>query len=295
MEISDIIKSLYRGILRRDPDEDGLKHYSLLLNCKELTLEQIIWIMSCSEERKDFGDIYYSGNYLTFWSSMPLVFLHIDKCAGASVQSWLLPNFAPWQIYQYNVSHIISPVHKFLTGHFPLNEVLPFVKNPIKIVVLREPKERITSLYRYMRRHTENKDEASVLAQTLDFSSWLTSNHPSVLSVISNIYVFRATGIFISPMDVDKSDNKVKKILDKALAVYRNFDVVGNTNNMFAFFQKASNILGIHMPSLIPEYNVGNDDLTNKKLLQGMTKRAKQAIEIHTMCDYIIYNEFFGQ
>lgn len=49
------------------------------------------------------------------------------------------------------------------------------------------------------------------------------------------------------------------------------------------------------MPSVMPEYNVGSDDLTNEKLLRGMTKQAKQAIELHTRCDYVIYNEFFGE
>lgn len=198
----------------------------------------MMWLISHSEERNDFQEAFSIGDPLKFWQGLQVVFLHIEKCAGSSVKSWLEPHFAPWQIYQFGLSHRISNSNKLHTGHFPLNEVLPFVDNPVKIVVLREPTQRIASLYRYMNVHMENKDEASFLAQTLDFSNWLTSNNPSVISVISNIYVFRATGVFILPVNVDKSANKVKKILEKALAVYHNFDVVGDTKNMSDFFSK---------------------------------------------------------
>jgi hypothetical protein len=105
---------------------------------------------------------------MAFAAPKKLVFLHIPKTAGSSVGAWLDAQFEPHEIVKIYAGNareqlqeaLQNPTVRFIRGHFGLYEpLLVELENPNVIIItfLREPVQRIISLYNHMQRRLSEK------------------------------------------------------------------------------------------------------------------------------------------
>ncbi|MEM7695731.1 MAG: sulfotransferase family 2 domain-containing protein [Pseudomonadota bacterium] len=126
-----------------------------------------------------------------------LVFHHIPKCAGSSVSDLLAAPFRKDQIFRHRgdmlpgMSAEEVAKYRYFTGHFSRHGV-DTVPGPKRVVtVLREPRERILSLYYFWRSHTHAAIERGNLkgaraAKSMDLKTFLRSDLPEVTLSINN-------------------------------------------------------------------------------------------------------------
>src|SRR6187431_1461996 len=86
-----------------------------------------------------------------------LFFLHLPKTGGSSLSAALAKKFASWEIFPWRHSRLdmFNPADlmpfRFFDGHFAISD-LDYVPKPVRSVTLiREPRNRIVSLYNYWR------------------------------------------------------------------------------------------------------------------------------------------------
>jgi hypothetical protein len=94
------------------------------------------------------------------YTSNTVVFLHIQKTAGTSVQNMLQEAFARDKIYREYVDtlHLHSPAelsaYSLFAGHFNYDSLAFIPRRKLNLVTfVREPKKRLTSLYNFWRAH----------------------------------------------------------------------------------------------------------------------------------------------
>ncbi len=126
-----------------------------------------------------------------------LVFLHIPKCAGTSLHRILAAQFKPKLICPHRGDTLPSldaeslRPYRFFSGHVSKAGV-DAVPGPKRVVtVLREPRERVLSLYYFWRSHRPDYIEKHNLAgprtaRELPLVEFLKSDRPEVMSNINN-------------------------------------------------------------------------------------------------------------
>lgn len=129
-----------------------------------------------------------------------VVFMHIPKCAGSSLSAMLAASFEPHEIFtsRDDVLPQMKPgeirKYRYFSGHFSKYGV-DAVPGPKRVVtVLREPRERILSLYHFWRSHRAEAVERLNLkgpaaARELSLTEFLKCGRPEVVSSISNSLV----------------------------------------------------------------------------------------------------------
>lgn len=126
-----------------------------------------------------------------------LVFLHIAKCAGSSLALLLASNFPENQVF-HRRDDVLGTLNsndlrsfRFFHGHFTKHSV-DAVPGPKRIVtVLRDPHERIVSLYNFWRSHKPEVIERLNLrgpriARKRSLLDFLKSEEPEVTVSIDN-------------------------------------------------------------------------------------------------------------
>jgi len=108
----------------------------------------------------------------------PLVFMHTQRCAGSTLTNFLDTHFRNSEILKANLlhkegdhiegvaGHTGTPVslrdistYKLIAGHNNFGNLEEIVPNAMYITMLREPVDRVVSLYTYWRSHTEEYTE----------------------------------------------------------------------------------------------------------------------------------------
>jgi hypothetical protein len=135
---------------------------------------------------------------------MRTVFLHIAKTAGTTLHRLLCANFEPAEICPERLSlkHLrpddLSRFHLF-SGHYQWDDVCA-VPDPKRVVtVLREPRERILSLYYFWRSHTwEHIDRHDLIgpraARTRSLLEFLHSPESILREAIDNCFARSLVG-----------------------------------------------------------------------------------------------------
>jgi hypothetical protein len=145
------------------------------------------------------------GDHLQVWLGPKITFLHLEKTAGMSVTSVLSSRFHPMQIdpdpRRSFPPHVLTPLPPFLIdrikryalvwGHYDVPSIRRLGADRFVFTVLRDPRARILSLYRYWR-STAAQDlgwagmnQPVLAAQTLPLLAFLRSDDPAITSTIS--------------------------------------------------------------------------------------------------------------
>lgn len=129
----------------------------------------------------------------------PLIFFHIDKCGGTTVQAYLAKQFRQDEIkpvrypnnsisakatyptishfdmdlYEFNRKFVYDPCYRLIMGNYDTG-ILNKIPVPIvSLVVLRQPVERVVSLYQYVRREVGVFGQLAMDAETMGADKWI--------------------------------------------------------------------------------------------------------------------------
>jgi len=181
----NLVEKLYWGLLGREPDEEGFHHYttSLYQGCD---LADVISDIAFSLEhrllraRRDTEAIGYDPD-------LPcLVFLHVEKTAGTSLTEMLCHSLdAPSYIEKRDVLLGLSACEMsqfdFFAGHFNYDTLSLIPREKRIFTFLRDPRERLISLYNFWRCHPEGHPaEHDLIRLARDFPPREFFAHPLV-------------------------------------------------------------------------------------------------------------------
>ena len=160
LRAEDLVRAAYRGLLKRDPDEEGLAaHVGKLLRHRDPAA--LISEVARSDEHWSMLTTQKSWPHPTLSYDHPaIVFLHIEKTAGTSVQNMLLEAFPKEQVYRehrdtlYRRSPAELSAYSVFAGHFNHDSLALIPRRELQLITfVREPKKRLASLYHFWRAH----------------------------------------------------------------------------------------------------------------------------------------------
>jgi hypothetical protein len=205
-----------------------------------------------------------------------IIFVHIPKTAGVSVTEYLCGFYEPGKIYSgktmldyQNIESKSLVNFDLLKGHifFHYIEHNQFLENHQLITVLRHPVERVISLYRFWRSHTDEFAQDTtlhpairgrvVLAKTLSLHDFVHSDELMILNSICNSQARQLSSSLVFETFHQQSTNA---IYQNVLANLQRFSIVGLIDYLAEFYQRLNQQFGFKTPAQTLRRNVGKTD-----------------------------------
>ncbi len=257
----------------------------------------------------------HSGDPLRFWHGPPVAFLHLEKTAGVSLAKLLTQMFHPQQIdpdpHRTVAPHLRVPFagrpapairrHALIFGHYDLPSLHRLDPGRTVITMLRNPADRILSLYYYWRsidlsRLPAGAAHAAVrLAHCSDLLEFLGSDDPLVRDHIDNFYVRRLTGIYLTGASSDRLSDAPDAVLKLALQGLRRIDFVGITEEMAPSVAALAGFLGFVPPDQVPMENTAAANAAGPQCVfrpvsrESLTPAHRQQLGRLTRLDTVVY------
>ena len=219
--------------------------------------------------------------------SQRILFMHIQKTAGSSFLVFF-QRFTN-NVYVFHDEQNSCDLEKacLVSGHFGFS-LIKTIKYDHSFTILRDPIERIISLYRF------GRSEVSGWAlddpvRTSNFYEWISSDNPVIFEQIDSFYVRTITDDMPEPFE-----SRVTDSLKMALKRYSEFSAVGDQSNLKPFCKKVASLLEIPIFEM-PLHNSANQHvLINNKYLPRpqLTPEIQSRLGQLTRLDYEIYNRF---
>lgn len=198
-----------------------------------------------------------------------LVFLHHPRTGGTSLHASFAAAFRPEEICPERFArlHEHEPAAlarwRFFSGHFRHDQFWAIAPPRLLVTVLREPRARILSLWRYWR----GLDPALVaahglagprLAQALSLPAFLRCDHPEVRLAIDNAMACHLAGDamplgggrFGRFTDRGATPLAPEALLERAQRMLFRYDVVGFTEALEPVRARVAALLGRALPPL---------------------------------------------
>ena len=180
-----------------------------------------------------------------------VVFIHIQKTAGSSIVR-ALKNQAGMDLPSHG--DFASPGRGFRTsdrfflGHFGYDKTLGIPDPKFCFTFLRDPIERIISLYSYWREDTENEYPIFQTAKEMDLETFLQSDNPRVRQHIDNVQTWTFVGDCWS--EVRRRHRHLSKdaLLEIAKKNLATLDFIGFQENYRADSEMLFQMLGFDVP-----------------------------------------------
>lgn len=220
----------------------------------------------------------------------PVVFDHLPKCGGSSINKYLTSSFPIKRTYAINGSNPHKSVEIFLNlntkkrygaklvyGH--LANKLFDVANPesIRATVLREPIDRIISHYYYVKRNKDHYLYKKIEEENIQLSEYC---YHDLSGELQNWYVTHFTGLSLS--EVEKNPKKsvdlaFKNVIDKYHVIGFQDDIPLFINNL----KRAANINTQFKNEIInaTKKRIGTSQL-DKSVLDKISKKNSLDIEL---------------
>jgi len=274
--VEKVIADYYETFLHRRPHPEEIIYW--WKRCSASSLSEIVFDFFYSEERKEICKKI---------ESQRIAFLHLPKTAGCSVNSFL-NRFTEKIFVTHSENKIKLEEASVVSGHFYFS-LLKSISYTHSFTILRNPADRIVSLYRYGRSNLSGWEPEDPVRH-LSFEEWLESDDPLVQGQVDSYYVRVLTDDLPEPFE-----NRREKSLQLALERYKNFTSVGDQGNLEPFFKNMSAALGIPCPLKMPAANVAEVNQqfdANYIPKPEITPRAKRRLEELTRLDWEVYNTF---
>lgn len=206
-----------------------------------------------------------------------LVFLHIPKCGGTSIHHALASRFEPYEICperfrglrRFNQEQMQN--FRFFSGHFTAKEFDLIPGNKYTITILRDPKERILSLYYFWRRHKHNVVERGNLrgprvARQLSLADFLVAKTSPPHSAVKNGITCALAGHVVPVGEeryhlngaIDAKRIEPDEVLRRALSAMKRLDVIGFITAPAMLVQRVCADLNLGEPPAIGRLNTRN-------------------------------------
>ena len=271
-----VIRSVYKERLLRSPDHSAFLYWRSFIEVNGIA-EFIKHVLISPEKAALNAKI----------ESQRIIFMHIPKTAGSSFRVFF-ERFTN-NIYTFHAEKNSCDVEKacFINGHFGFS-FMKEIKYKHSFTILRDPIERIISLYRYG--SSEISDWAiSNPARSLNFLEWISTDNPDVRRHIDSFYVRIITDEIAEPFE-----NRVADSLALALKRYSDFSAVGDQSNLKPFCKKVASLLDIPIFTM-PLHNLAKHHVStsnNYPPMPKLTPKTQDRLRQLTRYDYEIYRTF---
>jgi hypothetical protein len=271
------VRCIYNDLLLRSPTKSEISFW------KEIIYSHGFFFA--------MNEIQKSNEFLALSAhveSNKILFMHIPKAAGSSFRTYF-SKFTNKIYIPHAPQNIVSADKACLVaGHFGYS----FIKSAsfaYSFTILRDPIERIISLYRFGYSNLSNWHEQDPVRH-LNFSQWISSDNPDVKGQIDSFYVRIMTDDLAEPFE-----NRVGHSFALALKRFSEFSLIGDQSDLMPFLEKISALIG--MPSVI-KLPFDNSSTSHSRSDINYPARPKLTPEIITrlkrltLLDYEIYNRF---
>lgn len=189
-------------------------------------------------------------------TSLPIVFMHIPKCAGTALRS-----FVASQLGARAIRHVRDDRHgreiiagprngleaPFTLGHFGYDYICKCLQPSTKITFLRDPLERTLSHYYYWRELAENRAEPA-LAKKLDLLDFLNTRVRSVTVQLDNMQAWMLIDDYRPWARYKYRGLGENAMFDLACSHLDRFDFIGFTEQFDEDLRTLSSIYGWPIP-----------------------------------------------
>jgi len=204
-----------------------------------------------------------------------LVFVHVPRSGGTALHNAFSAHFSPWEICPERMNRLHRvPRHAMVdysmfSGHYRFEQIALTPEPRLAVTVLREPRERLVSLYRHWRRHSPAFAQGNPglrLARTLPLAEFLRSEELEVVEAFDNSLArqlagnshARGPGYFST---IEPESMVAQDYMDLVPAACRNllqFDAVGFQSNLDLMHAHVSERMGWPPPAPLPLTNASS-------------------------------------
>ena len=219
--------------------------------------------------------------------SHKLLFMHIPKAAGTSFRLFFNRFTEKIFIVQGDGNYLSPNDTCLFTGHFGF-AYMKHYSHSHSFTILRDPIERIISLYRYGASEISGWPIIDP-SRTLNFLEWISTDNPDVRGQIDSFYVRIITDEIAEPFE-----NRIADSLALALKRYSDFSAVGDQSNLKPFCEKVASLLDIPIFTM-PLHNFAKHHVStsnNYPPRPKLTPEIQDRLGQLTQLDYEIYNRF---
>ncbi len=183
-----------------------------------------------------------------------LIFDHLPKCGGSSLNGYLARNYAPEHRYILNGGRQLTEVEAFremplsrrhsyrlMLGHHA-DQLIPLADpRSLKVTILREPVDRIVSHYYYARKTPEHYLYAQIHDEELSLEAYVSRK---LSPELSNWYTAHFSGC-----SAEEVDAKPEEALQQALNnLHHDYDLVGFLQDYDRFIQQLRKMARLRLP-----------------------------------------------
>ena len=228
----------------------------------------------CGASAPALSDAQMRGNLLTIWRGPKVRFLHFEKTAGSSLVVALQSQFHPLQIHSETALKTIVAVkpdrlaaliqaHRradLAWGHYDLPSLLDLDGDApcYRLCLLREPAQRILSLYYFWKGNLDEPGRHVRLARDNGLLGFLRLREPAIRNEIDNLYVRRLTGLYATDAG-DPLESAPEQALRAARQAIARLDFVGLSERLGDSLKVLGDQLGFTPPQRTPRVNVQAD------------------------------------
>ena len=266
--------------------------------------------------RQGLGSDVPPGDHLRVWTKPPISFLHVERTAGTALVRWLSSHFHPAQIdpdpFRSMPPHVLSPFvpdamgrfsgFPLVHGHYDLPSLHRLGTERAVVMMLREPRARLLSLYYFWRSidpgllGSADGNWNVRYAHDNSLLDFLSIDDPYLVDCIDNPYVRRLTGSYASWGD-DPLSVRPLETLDLAVAALRSLRVVGIVERMEDSLRHLGTVLGFDDVGTVATINdvIGNRRDRPQEFRaverEQITPAVDAAIERLIRHDRVVYDE----
>ena len=234
-----------------------------------------------------------------------LVFLHLPKTGGTTLHTQIACQFSSERIFPGRFPGLKTSLaehgsdYDFFSGHFNATEI-NLIPGPLYLVtVLRDPRERLVSLYYFFRRQRADRIAPAMrgtiecvrLAQTHDLLGFL--RHGDVAIVTDNTMARTLSGdASAAPRTVVEGGQTVRltgaDVVSRAVANLERFNIIGFTENLDDAYRAVANDWGFPPVTSLPHINTRTEDrsyLLKPAREQPITRAIKDELDRLTVLD----------
>jgi len=314
---SELVRAIYHALLNREPDEKGLAAH-----CEHLdSVAGFEGVLSDIARSPEFTTRYIDNlphlNPVETYDKPCLVFIHIQKTAGLSVQKHFSERFPEQEsyredndrLYKFSASQLAR--YNFFAGHFNHDSLVYIPRRKLSVFTfVREPKARLLSHYYFFRAHEPGNPRFKgfvELANTLPIEAYFEDDQVRVSGSFWNAMTWAIMGrrqwrewrlLLQSESDAIRAAEAIQnEMRPKIIERLKEFLFIGIQDD----FEKSIEILFRKLK--LPPPTETKDDNKLEKLLearpgfkrsmekQPMTPKLDALLDGYVQLDNIVYEE----
>lgn len=234
-----------------------------------------------------------------------IIFLHIPKTGGTSTHSFLVNQFQESEVFpdRFNTLRNHSKEHlskyKYFSGHYDMDGIERIPGNKFIFTFLRDPVERVLSLYYFWRSITHTHIEKFNLggprvAKRLNLLDFLRYKKDGIPANIDN---YMARLLLGGGINCNSSVSAQRVYFDECVESLNRFDFIGFLDSYDDDYKSLLSMLGFEATEHVPYLNKGSDtDLTRETVEKELiTEEIQIELDRLTLFDQIVYEWAKGQ